>query len=304
MKNSGNRRHDYDERSSLGMLAEIGRLLLVLLLRYVGRGWSVCRVFLWRVVRLLCKGLLYVIDGIDIGATALNRFWTEHSMQEKVLRMRRALSSAMGAFSRGVVRAAVCTWTVLRFIARYTWTALLWFARYAWTCLRWFAVHAVQWAWLFCRGVVWTVIHLRRALDIARRGSYIAAHALWRAAVWLWAGACRTGRAVWRWMRRCQIGYLRFRRNGGVKGLLVRWVTRLRSAVSDVMEERDGAIDLPTEELDGAADGEEYIDPDLDDTDPERLYDQENPVDEDDHRIHTFGRGFYRALRRIVEEDN
>lgn len=277
------KRQGYDEKSALGMMAEIGRLLLVLLLKCIVRGLRTVRRGLWRVVKLFCKGLLRLIDGIDTCATALSRFWNDHSTQEKLRRVRQVLSAAW----RGTVLG--CTW-----MAVHTWRGLCWLGTHTWKTGKWLAVWGARGVWLFCQGVVWSVVHLRQAMGLAWRGIVRGARAIARAGAWLWRHVRSAACAFHHFLRRLYDAWLHFRRTKGFKGLLIDCGLWLKRAIDDMMEEQDGAVERAT--VDETSDNDSPME-----DDPELLFKGEVP--NEGQRVHTFGRGFYFALRRIVEDD-
>lgn len=270
-------RQGYDDKSALGMMAEVGRLLLVLLLKYIVRALRIVKRALWWGVKLACKGLLCLIDATDACLLALSRFWNDHSTQEKLRRVRWGLSVAWQATLAG------SSW-----LAVHTWHGLRWLARHIGRGCKWLAVHGAQGVWLFCRGVAWSVVHLRGALALTGRG-------IARAGTWVWHGTCSLADAVCQRMKRLYRAWVHFRRTKGFKGLLIDFGLWLRQAINDLMEEQDG----PTAETTSSVQPD---DEPLPDDEPERFFDNDL-TDNDTQRVHIFGQRFYRALRHIVEDD-
>lgn len=282
------RRHDYDDKSLASLLAEIGRLLLLLLLKGLKRVWQyVCRGLRW-VLKYVCKGLLWLIDFGILCVRRWLRFWNDRSTQEKVRRVRELVLAGW----RSLVKA--CQWVAVNSVKASRWIAvngargLRWLGLHLWQWGYWLGVHLVQWAWLFCKGVGWTVVHLRRAMGVAWRGLCVAA-------AYAVAQLKRLVAAVRRWQRRRKAARLRFRRRGGVKGLLIRWGMRLKQSIYDSMEEQDSSPATAQQE---EADDEVEEEPEDEEEALLKRVEQSGGG-----KVHTYGRGFYQALKRIVEEE-
>ena len=205
-RDSGGRR--MDEQSGLRLLAEIGRLLLVL----AGRVAAGAGRLLWRGLRLVlkwaCRGLLALIDVSERGWTRAAAFWNDNGTQEKLRKARRAAWSALCASGRGARAASV-------------WAArgLAWLAVRAWAALVWLLVAAAR-----------ALVHLGPTLVAAGRG-------LARGARAARAGMRRAGRSVAAWRARRRAAWRRFRRNAGFRGLLVDVGVWLKGEVDSYMDE-------------------------------------------------------------------
>lgn len=288
LKHHPTRRHDYDDQSLAGMLAEIGHLLLLLLLKSVKRVWQHVRRGLRLLLKIVCKGLLWLIDSGILCARRWQRFWNDRSTQEKVGRVRELTLAAW----QGLAKAG--RWIATNSVKAGRWTAVNGVRAGRWAVtrgvrgLRWLCVHLVQWIWLFCKGVGWTVVHLRGAAGVAWQG-------LCAGAVWLRARLGDMAASLRRRRRRLRAARLLFHRRGGVRGLLFRWGLRLKQSIYDSIEERDDGAAVAAREEDEDEEDEVVED------EEEALFKRVEQAG--GGKVHTYGRGFYQALKRIVEEE-
>ena len=287
------RGHDYDDKNGWQMLAEIVRLLLLLALKGLGRVWKYVRRGLRLLLKGVCIALLALIDFGILCAQRWSRFWNDRTTQEKVRQLKHGADVTWKALA-----------TAARWIAVHSVIAGRWIAVHLWKGARWLAVHAVIGIWLFCKGVAWTIVHLRKALSVAAHGLHIAAVYSWKAlriaAAWTWQGLVKLAKALRRYARRRKAAYLRFRRAGGMRGLLIRCGLALKTYIYNSLEEQEQpgtARSLPSPNTE-----DEEEDDDLPPEDEEEALFR-RMQEESGGKVHTYGRGFYQALKRIVEED-
>ena len=317
---SPHRGHDYDDKSGWQMLAEIVRLLLLLVLKGLYAVWKRVRRGLRFLLKGVCIALLWIIDFGILCAKRWYRFWNDRSTQEKVGQLKHAASVTWHALTTAtrwlcIHTAQAARWIAVhsviagKWLAVHTAQAARWLAVHLWRWARWTSVHAVQGAWLFCKGVVWTIVHLRRALILTAHALRIAAIHTWRAlciaATWTWHTLVCIAQALRRWARRRKAAHIRFRRAGGVRGMLIRWGIALKTYLYNTLEEQDLTPANAVATLPAGNNEEDDEEEDDDDLPPE---DEEEALfrqaqEESGGKVHTFGRGFYQALKRIVEED-
>lgn len=227
---------DYEGKSAGRMLAEVGRLLLLLLgklLKVLGR--LVLRL-LRLLLKLVCKGLLALIDGTRVAIERLQEFWNDNNTQEKLRKLRAWIVLA---------GQKLWEWTVVA--ARATWKGLLWTARNSAEGLVWLLRKTVQ-----------GIIHLGPTLKAAGRALKRAAQAVGRWLRRLWRG-------LRKWHAERRRAYRHFRQNKGFKGLLVDVGNWLRGQIRDYVEEEPLPQSLPAEVVDETED---------DDDDPFRALDE------------------------------
>ena len=298
------RGHDYDDKNGWQMLAEIVRLLLLLALKGLGRVWKYVRRGLRLLLKGVCIALLALIDFGILCAQRWSRFWNDRTTQEKVRQLKHGAAVTWKALTTAARWIAVHSVIAARWLAVHSVIAGRWLAVHLWKGARWLAVHAVIGIWLFCKGVAWTIVHLRKALSVAAHGLHIAAVYSWKAlriaAAWTWQGLVNLAKALRRYARRRKAAYLRFRRAGGMRGLLIRCGLALKTYIYNSLEEQEQpgtARSLPSQ----IAEDEEEDDDLPPEDEEEALF--RRMQEESGGKVHTYGRGFYQALKRIVEED-
>lgn len=254
----------YGNRSGGQMLAEIARLLLVLLGKFGKWLWKYFKIFLRLLLKLFCKVILWIIDKTEEGLVRLRIFWNDNDTQAKVRIIRIKLRKA--ARQCGV-------WSVVALKATGR-------------GLKWAAVH-------FYKGLVWLLrktiqgcIHLRPTIRKAWKGLCIAAK-------WIASQCVKFVKGIAGWFRRRREAYHRFRQNKGFKGLLIDIGNALKRTVDNYMEETQNEENENTGEHDSADGNQEII------TDADLLEAELN----EDSKVRSIGKRIYNAMKRIVEVD-
>lgn len=198
----------FEGKSAGQMLAEVGRLLLLLLLNLLKWLGRLLLRGLKLLLKLVCKGLLWLIDATGRGIERLRAFWNDNDTQEKLRKLREGLVAASEQ---------LWLWTVVA--AKATWRGLVWLARNTAKGSVWLAKKTVQ-----------GIIHLGPTLKAIGRGLNRAARAVGR---WL--------RRLWRCLRKRHLrrvrAWRRFRQNKGFKGLLIDLGNWLKGQLHDYIEE-------------------------------------------------------------------
>lgn len=236
--NKNNQHKDSFENKSGGeMLAEIGRLVLVLLgkllklfLKYILKAFKF-------ILKWICKGLLALIDFIQFCATKTRAFWNNNNTQEKVRKIRLWFKHAFITLGIWIVIAAKASWKGLKWGFKKTVQGTVWLAK-----------HIVQ-----------GIIHLGPTLVKIWRGIKKGIRAFGR---WL----VKLGRGIRLWWRNRQRAYRSFRRNKGFKGLLIDLGNLLKKQVNNYIEEEqamdesdDDNIFETTEEEDSELEQEDEV---------------------------------------------
>lgn len=266
-----NEHNPYNDKTILQMLREVGHLLLVLLARLLIALLKLLMRFGKILLKLVCKFLLLVIDLTQRGITRAQAFWHDNDTQEKLRKAK-----------EGCRRAAITTVWALGVAARATGRGLCWLGRK----LR---VGAI----ILFHATIYALLHIGPTLRAAGR-------AIGRAACATGRRLRLMGRGLKKWYRRRQRAWRHFRRNKGFKGLLIDLGTWLKAQISNYVDEQpdDSALDEPADDLE--AESRRL----LEQTDEEEALHNASPeVQQNGTRIHTFGRGIYNALKRIVEDD-
>lgn len=262
MADTTDRRNDkrYEERSGTQMLAEIGRLLLVLLGKLMRQLWKYIKKLLRWLLVIVCKGLLWLIDLAQDGWQRWCTFWNDNDTQDKVRKVKASLlrwSKQLGVWCVQGLKAAG-------------------------RGLLWLGIHLWQWFVWALKKTIEGIIHLRPTLGKLWRGVKCG----WRYAG-AWLKQCGTAVAAW-WRSRCD-AYRKFRQNKGFRGLLVDIGNGLKGAVNRYIEDEQSEEDENVKEA-GDEDKETEMDTDL----------YESRLPEDSH-VHSWGKRFYNAMKRIVE---
>lgn len=202
------RQDEYSGRSAMQLCREILRLFLVLL-------W---RVLLW-CIRKFLKGVLWLILICEDACKRLNKWWNNNNTQEKVAKTKAWMRMAVQTLGR---------WCVIAFKASLRGIA-------AGSVMAWKGIKIAAKAML--RGIVTAIIatikgiiHLRST--IKKIGKLTV----------------RGAKATWAWMKRCRRGiklsnirrkraYQRFRRNGGMKGMMINASRNIKNGIQMFMEE-------------------------------------------------------------------
>lgn len=199
---------EYAGKSGSQLARELLRLLLVLL-------W---RMLLW-CVRKVLKGVLWCMQTAETGWTRLNVWWHDNDTQEKVAKTKAWIRHALRTAGRWSVVAGQATLKALGISARATWKGL----------------HVATQATakgivVAARATVEGLIHLRPTL---KRVDQLTVQGI--KATWAWMKACRRGMRLQHLQRKR--AYAAFRRNGGVKGLIINTTRSVRNGIQLFMEE-------------------------------------------------------------------
>lgn len=258
----------YNDKTVLQMLREVGHLLLVLMARLLLALLKLLLRLGKILLRLTCKLILLVIDLTQRGIERANAFWHDNDTQEKLRKLKALLRRAASLTLRATIVAAQASWRGL-----------------CWTGRKLRAGSIV----LF-HSTVYAVLHIGPTLKAAGRALGRLAEAIGRRLRLM-------GRGLKKWRRQRQRAWRSFRRNKGFKGLLMDLGIWLKQQISNYVEEQpdDAPVDESADELDAAS--QRLL---------ERNDDEEQQPDgnhTEGTRIHTFGRGIYNAMKRIVEDD-
>lgn len=198
----------FENKSGAEMLAEIGRLVLVLLgkmlklfLKYILKAFKF-------ILKWICKGLLALIDFIQFCVTKTRAFWNNNNTQEKIRKIRLWFKHAFKTLGLWIVIAANASWKGLKWGCKKTLQGTVWLVK-----------HIVQ-----------GIIHLGPTLVKIWRGIKKGFRAFGR---WL----VKVGRGIRLWWRNRQRAYRSFRRNKGFKGLLIDLGNLLKKQVNNYIEE-------------------------------------------------------------------
>lgn len=215
------KREDYSGRSFMQLARELLRLLLLLI-------WK----FLFWLIKKFLKGVLWCIQTAENGWERLNDWWHDNDTQAKVAKTRAWLRFAARTLGKWCVLAGKHLWRGTILCGTIAWKGIKIAARATWRG----AIVAI-------RATVEGIIHLRPTLK--------------RLAQLTVAG----GKATWAWVKRCRRGmrlshirrkraYERFRRNGGVKGMMINTSQSIRNGIQMFMEEdqEEAAPDAVTED--------------------------------------------------------
>ena len=208
-ENKNNPHKDSFENKSGGeMLAEIGRLVLVLLGKILKLFLKYILKSLKFLLKLICKGLLALIDFIQFCSTKTRAFWNNNNTQEKIRKIRLWFKHAFITLGIWIVIAAKASWKGLKWGLKKTAQGILWLAK-----------HIVQ-----------GIIHLGPTLVKIWKGIKRGFRAFGR---WL----VKVGRGIRLWWRNRQRAYRSFRKNKGFKGLLIDLGNLLKKQVNNYIEE-------------------------------------------------------------------
>ncbi|MBQ6965428.1 MAG: hypothetical protein IJP82_07035 [Bacteroidaceae bacterium] len=214
-------KEDYSGKTALQLIRELLRLLLVLL-------W---KMLLW-LIRKFLKGVLWCMKTAEKGWTHLDNWWHDNDTQEKVAKTKAWLKMAAQTFGRWCVIAGKATLKGLKIGSIATWKGLK------------IAIKATGRGIIIgIRATIQGIIHLRPT--IKRIGNLIVQGAI---ATWAWMKRCQRGMKLSRIRRKR--AYQEFRRNGGVKGMLINTSHSIKSGIQMFMEEdqEEAAPDAVTED--------------------------------------------------------
>jgi len=201
-------------KSARDLLAELGRLLLLLL-------WAVTK----RLIRITYKTIRFTIRFIKLCIDSTIEWWKDKSTQEKVrairLKTRRWCRQAWHCLCIGCKKFWHGTVVFSKAFVKYTKIA----AKLTWLGLVWLCVNLVQ-----------LIIHTKPVL--IRLGKWLKASYRQLAAN---IGLMRRGIRLRNLKRRRR--YQTFKRNGGMKGALENITNSLKSSIQSYMEEEQNEAD-------------------------------------------------------------
>ena len=228
---------NYEGQSWQRMLAEIGRLLLLLLvkigkmlLRFLLKGLK------W-ILKWICKGLLAVIDFTELSIQRARAFWNDNNTQEKIRKIRLSLQTGLSR------------------TGHYCVVGIIGIGK----GLRWTFVFLAQGSVWLAKRLFEAIIHLRPTLKAIGQS-------IGRGCLAIWHFLCRLGRSIRLWSIRRKRAYAEFRKNKGFKGLLIDVGVWLKKQVNNYIEE---------EKADDNIVNEDDIFPDADDV-PFEIHDDKN----------------------------
>lgn len=215
------RQDEYSGRSAAQLGRELLRLILVLL-------W---KILLW-LIRKFLKGVLWCIRTGEKGWDRLNAWWHDNNTQEKVAKTKAWLKMATRkagewgiiaskAILKGIAFGAKATWHGIKVAIRATYRGII----------------------IGIKATVQGIIHMRPT--IKKIGQLIVKGAKGFGA---WLKRCRRGMKLSR--IRQKRAYEAFRRNGGVKGMMIDTSRRIKNGIQMFMEEdqEEAAPDAVTED--------------------------------------------------------
>lgn len=264
--------NQYDDKSALQMLREVGRLLLVLLARLLVALWRLLRKTARALLRLVCKALLALIDLVRWVSRRLRDFWNDNDTQEKLRKTRQWLRRAGQQTLRGLAICAAALWKALRWLGKQLCVGLSKLAR----------------------ATVYAILHIGPTLRVLGRAMRQGVRLLAR-------HSRRTGRGIRKWWRRRQRAWRHFRQNKGFKGLLIDLGVWLKQQINNYIEEQPD--EAPAEDLDEAEEESRRL---LEGDEEESYGDADTqPASPNSGKpqTRTFGRGIYNAMKHIVEDD-
>lgn len=197
MQNQNNHYRDNNDKSTLAVLAEIVKLLLLLCWKGIKALGRLLLRFGKFLLRWLVKGLLALIDGIDYVCTRLKAFWNNNDTQEKIRKIGRGLKNGLLATLSGIGVGLL-----------YVGKGIVWLLRKLFVGL----------------------IHLNTTLKLF--GRWIA-----KVAVMFGKWVGRQGANFKAWCGKKKQQYKAFRRNKGFKGLLVDMRDGLRGGINNFIED-------------------------------------------------------------------
>lgn len=203
-----NSQHEYNGKSASQLMHELCHLMLVLAWRFI----------IW-IVRKVAKGLLWCIKAIEKGLERLRIWWNDHDTQEKkakVIAWTKWAARKTGEYAiiagkyalRGIVVGLVYAGKGLKMAAKATAKGLV----------------------VGAKAAVQGILHMRTTMKRLKRLAAVA----WRA-IKRW-NEKRKRNALCKKIRRRR-AYEEFRRNGGMKGLIVRYSNTIKKNITMFMEE-------------------------------------------------------------------
>lgn len=215
--------HEYNGRSASQLAHELCRLVLVLAWRFI----------IW-LIRRLVKGILWCIRTTEKGLARLNTWWNDNDTQEKKAKIIAWVKMAMRKTGELCVLAG-------KKAARGALTGLVYAGKGLKIVLKATAIGIV----IGTKATIQGIMHMRTTLKRLRRLSAVAYRSIKR-----WNTRRKRGDRL-RQIKR-QRALDEFRRNGGMKGIIVKYSNNIRKNITMFMEEDQDESDpdaLTNEEL-------------------------------------------------------
>ncbi len=201
---------EYSKKTGGQLIAELARLVLLLIWKIIKKG-----------IRVLAKFLLFIIESIQEGCEKLAEWWNAKDTQEKVAEIKATLKKWCIQFGKWCVIAAKATGKGIKIGAIATWHGIV----------------------KGTKATILGIIHLKPT--IIKIGQAIAKGSKAFAA---WTKRCGRGMKLSHIRRKR--AYQRFRRNKGFKGLIIDSSNAVRNGITMFMEEdqEEAAPDAVTED--------------------------------------------------------
>lgn len=205
------RQHRTDEHSSKSA-AQLGREILKLLCVLL---W---KMFLW-LLRKFLKGVLWCIQTCEKGWENLHIWWHDNDTQEKVANIKRWLKHTWKTVCKWSIIAGKATLKGTRIGAIALWHGII-------TSLQWTYRSII----IATKATIQGIIHLRPTL---KKIGHLIVTGIIATGAWL----KRCGRGIKLSCIRQKRAYQRFRRNGGVKGAMMKTSQNIKNGIQMFMEE-------------------------------------------------------------------
>lgn len=203
-----NIQHEYNGKSASQLLHELCRLMLVLVWRFI----------VWLVKKFL-KGLLWCIRAIDNGLTRLKTWWNDNDTQEKKAKI-------IAWLKRATRKAAELSITAGKLALKGFIIGLKYTGKGLKIALKYTIIGIVA----SIKATIKGIIHLRTTLKRLRRLASVTKRTLER-----WTKKQKRQTKLHKIKR--QRAYRDFKRNGGVKGVIINYSNNIRKSITMFMEE-------------------------------------------------------------------
>ena len=216
-----NGHEEYSGKSAVELIRELLKLLLVLLWRFL----------IWLIKKFL-KGVLWCMQTAEKGWDRLNDWWHDNNTQEKVAKIKAWLKRAAKILGQWCIKAGKATIKGLKIGLAATGRGLVIAAKATGKGLVVGVAATIQ-----------GIIHLRSTLKTIGR---LAVAGFWATI----AGLKRCRRSIKLSHIRRKRAYEAFKRNGGMKGVIINSTHNVRSNIERFMEEdqEEAAPDAVTED--------------------------------------------------------
>lgn len=216
-----NKHEEYSGKSALELIRELLKVLLVLLWRFL----------VWLIKKFL-KGVLWCMQTAEKGWNRLDDWWHDNNTQEKVAKIKAWLKRAAKTFGRWCFKAGKATLKGLKIGLLATGHGIVIAAKATGKGLV-----------IGIKATIQGIIHLRPT--IKKIGQLIVA-GFWATVAGM--KRCKRGMKLSRIRRKR--AYEAFKRNGGMKGVIINSTRNVRSNIERFMEEdqEEAAPDAVTED--------------------------------------------------------